>query len=84
MSRFEVPDAWYNLSARLSAALTVINAINLHLPCGDLAKPVMPQLDSIGDLAAAAGDILQLCKTDCEVLGAALREHDRRQERLAA
>ena len=72
MSRERVPGVWYDLSSRLSAALTVVDSIGLYMPCGAHAKPVMSQLDGMGNLAAAASEILRLCKADCEALEAAL------------
>jgi len=69
-----VPGCWYDLSCRISAALSVVNAIDCYMPVGDRAIPVMNELSSIGDMVAAASDILKLCQNDCSELEKALLE----------
>ena len=62
--RLQVPGAWYDVSSRLSAARAVASCIIDSLPCGDHAKPILAEIDHLGNLAQAVIDLLDLCQRD--------------------
>ena len=63
-----VPGAWYDLSARVSAARAVVSCMLEALPQGEAARPVMDNVNHSANLAAAAIDLLELCERDVERL----------------
>ncbi|HOW80755.1 MAG TPA: hypothetical protein PK406_15025 [Verrucomicrobiota bacterium] len=74
MSRRHIPGVWYELSARLSAAHSVIGAFDYYNSSTLQPEIIQRQLDAMGDIANAAFELLNLCKADCEALEKALLE----------
>ena len=76
-----VPPAWYELVAHLSGARAVSSIIIDYLPCGETAKPLLGQIDHLGNLVSAVSDLLDLVHADTEALYA--DPHARDAERQA-
>lgn len=68
-----IPGALYDASGRASAARAVVACILTSIPCGEHTKPVRHQLDEIGNLVAAASDVLDLLIQDIETLEVQLK-----------
>mgnify|MGYP001316103427 CR=1 FL=1 len=65
------PGAWYDLSSRVSAALSVTSCIGGALPIG---RDSGVDINHIGNLAAAVQDLLMLVEQDLERLERQLLE----------
>lgn len=63
-----VPPAWYELVSHLSGARAVSGAILDYLPGGETARPILDQIDNIGNLVGAVNDLLDLAEADAENL----------------
>lgn len=61
-----IPGALHDASSRASSVRTVLSCILETIPCGDHTKPLRYQLDAIGNLVAAASDVLDLLIQDIE------------------
>ena len=75
-----VPGSWYELSAHVDHALAVNNQM------GPDVVPIMNEINEVGSLAGAVGDILRLIRSDVEALYDQLNKGAKRtaDERRAA
>lgn len=60
--RLNVPNAWYDLSCRVSAALAVANVCIDYLPAAQGQQE--HNCDITGNLVVAMHDLLELCQKD--------------------